>query len=135
MKRCKIGEGMDRYHSSAACRQTVHTRLTTMETIESFEMTDQPSSWDDLKTFVHTVLCEKENLIREQFPLEIAPLQRGERFCGCEFALFGPRQIRLGAIWSAEENLLLLYDSRGVRFQTIKLLKKLVGIPEQLRLC
>jgi len=93
-------------------------------------MTAPLQTWDDLTTFVHTTLCEQENLLADQFPLEMAPIVRRDQFCGVEFALFGPRQIRLGAVWTAETNVLFFYNARGERFSTQQLPQRLTGIPE-----
>ena len=92
-------------------------------------MKNPPATWNELHQFVHIALCEKENLIPEQFPLEVVPLQRNNRFCGVEFSLYGPRQIRLGGVWSADSNTLYLFDARGVRFHTAKLPQPVKQLP------
>ncbi|MBL4883990.1 MAG: hypothetical protein JKY95_05580 [Planctomycetaceae bacterium] len=92
-------------------------------------MSDHPETWAELEQYVHQVLCQKENLIPEQFPLETRTLQRVEKFCGLEFTLYGPRQIRLGAVWAADVNTLYLYDARGRRYETVKLKRRPVAEP------
>lgn len=92
-------------------------------------MSDHPGTLAELEQFVHQSLCQKENLIPEQFPLETRSLQRVDQFCGLEFTLYGPRQIRLGAVWAADINTLYLYDARGSRYETVKFLKRLVTEP------
>ena len=87
-------------------------------------MSDHPATWAELEQFVHHSLCQKENLIPEQFPLESRPLQKQENFCGLEFTLYGPRQIRLGAVWAADVNTIYFYDARGRRYDTLKLKKR-----------
>lgn len=94
-------------------------------------MTAPLQTWDELAAYVHTTLCEQENLLSEQFPLEAAPIHRRDEFCGVEFAVFGPRQIRLGAVWTAETNVVFFYNARGERFQTEQLPQRLTGIPDR----
>ncbi len=73
-------------------------------------------SFDELKQFVHQVLCRKENILADQFGLRETPLVRQGVECGREYSLLGPRSIRLNAIWVRERNLLYFYDARGERF-------------------
>jgi len=71
---------------------------------------------DELRHFVHTTLCSHENLVAEQFALQTIPLTRMGSRCGLQFLLRGPRSVRLGAVWSAEQNVIYFYDARGERF-------------------
>jgi len=87
-------------------------------------MSEHPGTWFELEQFVHQTLCQKENLIPEQFPIETRSLQRVEAFCGLEFTLYGPRQIRLGAVWAADANTLYFYDARGSRYETVRLMHR-----------
>ena len=78
-------------------------------------------SLDDLRGFIHTALCDKENLVPEQFQMqEMALVSRG-RNCGMQFCLRGPRSVRLGAIWAADQNMLYFYDARGQRYLKLHL--------------
>ncbi len=88
-----------------------------------------PCTWTDLKDHIHTALCEKENLIPEQFPLDAEPMHRADRFCGFAFTLFGPRQIRLNAIWAADVNTVYFYDARGVRYESLRLPQVVADVP------
>jgi hypothetical protein len=80
---------------------------------------------DDLRVFVHQTLCGKEGLLSEQFPLSEMALTRRNRFCGLQFSLQGPREVRLGAIWAADHNVVYFYDARGERYLKIKLARRL----------
>ncbi|VAX39262.1 hypothetical protein MNBD_PLANCTO02-2303 [hydrothermal vent metagenome] len=82
---------------------------------------DFVNSIDDLRIFIHTTLCAKENLLAEQFEMtEMTLIKRG-RYCGLQFSLQGPRSVRLGAIWAADQNVIYFYDARGERYQKIRL--------------
>lgn len=84
-------------------------------------------TFDDLRGFIHRTLCEKENLLVEQFPLSEAPLVRRGKLCGLQFSLHGPRDVRLGAVFASDHNVVYLYDAGGNRYQTIKLGQRLVA--------
>ena len=71
---------------------------------------------DQLRHFVHDTLCQHENLVAQQFALQTIPLTRMGGRCGLQFLLRGPRSVRLGAVWNAEQNLVYFYNARGERF-------------------
>lgn len=87
---------------------------------------DAIRSLDDLRTFIHQVLCDRENILRDQFGLSETKLVRSGRVCGVQFSLKGPRSIRLGAIWAADHNMIYCYDARGARFLKIQLPRRLL---------
>ena len=78
-------------------------------------------SLDDLRGFIHTALCDKENLVPEQFQMQEMTLVSRGRNCGMQFCLRGPRSVRLGAIWAADQNMLYFYDARGQRYLKLHL--------------
>jgi len=78
-------------------------------------------SLDELRSFIHAELCRKENLVPEQFPIKQTTLVVRGRQCGLQFSLQGPRSVRLGAIWAADQNELYLYDTRGERYRRLRL--------------
>ena len=80
---------------------------------------------DDLRAFVHKTLCDRENILEDQFGLTEAALIRCGRDCGLHFCLHGPRSVRLEAIWVADRNTLYFYDARGTRFLKIQLMARL----------
>ena len=71
---------------------------------------------EELRHHVHTTLCRHENLVAEQFELQTIALTRLGLRCGLQFLLRGPRSVRLGAVWTAEQNQVYFYDARGERF-------------------
>lgn len=82
-------------------------------------------SLDDLRSIIHAALCEKENLVPEQFNIRETPLVSRGRQCGLQFCLHGPRSVRLGAIWAADQNVLYFYDARGQRFLKVRLRQRI----------
>ena len=90
------------------------------------ECLDALRSLDDLRTFIHTTLCNRENILAEQFAMTETQLTRGGQSCGLQFSLQGPRSVRLNAIWVADHNLVYFYDARGSRFLKIRLKQRLV---------
>ncbi len=76
---------------------------------------------EELAAFVHDVLCEQDALDPTQTPLFRTPLQRGERPCGMVFHVEGPRLLRTSAVWSADDDRIIFYDSNGIRFRDVTL--------------
>ena len=72
---------------------------------------DDVHTLDELRQFVHKTLCEKENLLADQFTMTEVRLTRGNGPCGLQFCLRGPRNVRLAAIWVADRNVVYLYDA------------------------
>jgi hypothetical protein len=85
-------------------------------------------SLEDLRAFVHKTLCDRENILQDQFGLTETALVRGGNDCGLHFWVQGPRSVRLEAIWVADRNAVYFYDARGVRFKKIQL-------PQRLEVC
>ena len=90
------------------------------------ECVDGIRSLDDLRAYVHKTLCEKENLVADQFAMSEMHLLRRGRACGLQFSMHGPRSVRLGAIWASDHNLLYFYDARGNRFLKLRLRQRLL---------
>ena len=90
------------------------------------EYVDEIASINDLRNYVHKTLCEKEQLLAEQFHLSEMLLTRRERSCGIQFSIHGPRNVRLGAIWASDHNMLYFYDAHGARFSKVRLKRRLL---------
>ena len=71
---------------------------------------------ENLRSHVHQTLCRHESLLPDQFDLQVISLKKLDFDCGLQFLLRGPRSVRLGAVWAAEQNVLYFYDARGERF-------------------
>lgn len=78
-------------------------------------------SLEELRDYVHRTLCRRENLLPEQSPLSELPLSRGDKACGIQFIVHGPRAVRLSAIWASDLNVVYLYDSCGERYLKVPL--------------
>ncbi|MEX0701223.1 MAG: hypothetical protein WD069_03930 [Planctomycetales bacterium] len=89
------------------------------------ETVDHLQSLDELRSYVHRTLCDKENLLADQFRMTEMVLTRRGRSCGLQFSLQGPRRVRLGAIWASERNELYFYDARGIRYLKVRLRTRL----------
>lgn len=87
-------------------------------------MTEQTSALETLESlrdFIHSTLCDKENLVREQFLMNETPLVLYGAPCGLQFTIKGPRSIRLSAVWASDPNMVYFYDARGERFLKVQL--------------
>ncbi len=82
---------------------------------------DDVHTLDELRQFIHKTLCEKENLLAEQFTMTEVQLTSGSGPCGIQFCLRGPRNLRLAAIWVADRNVVYLYDAGGTRYAKLRL--------------
>ncbi|MES2793274.1 MAG: hypothetical protein V4719_26930 [Planctomycetota bacterium] len=78
-------------------------------------------SLDELREYVHSTLCRRENLLAEQSPLGELPLMRAGQSCGIQFVVQGPRAVRLSAIWASDINVIYFYDTKGERYMKIPL--------------
>jgi hypothetical protein len=81
----------------------------------------QIDSMQALRRYIHTALCDKEQLLEEQSLLVELPLFRTNQLCGIQFTLHGPRSVKLSAVWAADKNIVFLYDTRGERYAKIPL--------------
>ena len=69
----------------------------------------------DLRTFVHSTLCEQNQLEPGAFAVTERILLRGARPCGIFFCMHGPRSVKLTAIWETDRDTVLFYSSSGQR--------------------
>ena len=70
---------------------------------------------NDLKNYVHRTICEQNELELGVFPFAERILARSGKPCGIFFCLYGPRSVKLTAIWETERNTVLFYGSSGER--------------------
>ena len=70
---------------------------------------------NELRQFVHRRLCELNDFEVGAFELVERMLVRCGVFCGIYFCLYGPRSVRLTAIWETDQNTVLFYNATGER--------------------
>ncbi len=80
------------------------------------------STVEELRSYVHQTICDRQQLLCEAFPLHVRVLLRNGRPCGLRFLLFGPRAVQFSAIWNAAGGTILFYDCNGDRFHRCDLL-------------
>jgi hypothetical protein len=76
---------------------------------------------EDLRRYVHERLCQHDHLDPAQAPLYQSLLVRRGRPVGLFFHVQGTRRLRTYAVWAAEEDRILFYDSSGLRFGETRL--------------
>jgi hypothetical protein len=76
---------------------------------------------DELAVFVHAALCQQDALDPEQAPLVRTILTKGRRSCGIVFHVEGPRLLRTSAVWAADDDRIIFYDSTGQRVRAVRL--------------
>src|ERR1700730_4042208 len=76
---------------------------------------------EDLRSHILTTLCRHDQLDPKQTPLHQAVITRSGRPCGLFFQVQGPRMLKTYAIWAGEENRIIFYDSKGLRFGETRL--------------
>lgn len=86
---------------------------------------DAVTTVQDLTHYIHQTLCEVENLLEEQFSTRVMELKKAGRFCGLQFTLNGPRNVRLGAVWASDQNIVYFYNARGERYHKLQLRKRI----------
>jgi hypothetical protein len=75
----------------------------------------------EVAEFARATLTAKGRLRCDAAQLHMAAIRRGDEVCGLHFALRGPREVLLTAVWDASTGALWCYDSRGERFLTTQL--------------
>lgn len=74
------------------------------------------STTDQITAKAREALLDKCRLRPEAARLQSRPILRDGAVCGIHFAVRGPRDVLLTAVWDAQSGTLLCYDSRGERF-------------------
>jgi hypothetical protein len=89
----------------------------------------QIDNLNDLRTYVHETICEKNELQVGAFQITERILVRGREACGIFFCLHGPRSVKLTAIWETDRNTILFYSSSGERVAKTQLVHAPVLAP------
>jgi hypothetical protein len=75
----------------------------------------QLDNLNTLRSYVHTTICDQNELAPGAFQVTERILVRGRKPCGIYFCLHGPRSVKLTAIWETDRNSILFYNSTGER--------------------
>lgn len=81
----------------------------------------QINNIQQLRNFVSYTLCKQNDLEEGIFQITERVLTRAQNVCGVLFCLYGPRSVKLTAVWEKEGNSILFYGSTGERFQKTEL--------------
>lgn len=82
---------------------------------------------EDVRQFIQQKLCEKENLVLNQFPVSETVLHKRGQICGIQYVLHGPRSVKLGAVWACDTNMIYLYDAAGQRYEKLQLRQRIMS--------
>lgn len=72
-------------------------------------------TFDVVKEFVRGELCENNQLEKDAFQMSERLLTRQGKPVGFYFCIYGPRSVRLTAVWDLHSGIVLFYDSLGRR--------------------
>ncbi|GIW99695.1 MAG: hypothetical protein KatS3mg111_3028 [Pirellulaceae bacterium] len=75
----------------------------------------QSHNIDAVREFVRQELCEKNHLEKDAFHMAERLLTRRGEPCGLYFCIYGPRSVRLTAVWDLARRSVFFYDSLGRR--------------------
>ncbi|MCA9126311.1 MAG: hypothetical protein KDB22_04460 [Planctomycetales bacterium] len=68
-----------------------------------------------IRDYVHNELCQRNQLEKDAFLMAERVLTRGGSPCGFYFCIYGPRSVRLTAVWDLQQGTIFFYDSLGRR--------------------
>ncbi|MFK7735651.1 MAG: hypothetical protein AB8B50_06475 [Pirellulaceae bacterium] len=78
------------------------------------------NEFEAVREFVRDELCDKNELERDAFEMSERVLTRQGKPCGFYFCIYGPRSVRLTAVWDLGREMILFYDSLGRRAASCK---------------
>jgi hypothetical protein len=79
------------------------------------------ASFEELSEYVRQSLCEQDALDPNLTPFYRALVQRRGRPTGVVFHVEGPRMLRTSAVWAADDDRIVFYNSTGQRVRTVTL--------------
>ena len=83
----------------------------------------QPEKFQHVREFVRNELCDNNFLERDAFEMSEQLLTRKGKPCGFYFCIYGPRSVRLTAVWDLNEGSIFFYDSLGRRASNVHVSK------------
>lgn len=78
-------------------------------------------TYETLCRYIRQTLCEQDALDFEQTPFFQTPIHRRGRQWGVLFHVVGPRELKTSAVWAAEEDRVVFYNSQGQRIREVQL--------------
>ena len=78
----------------------------------------EPKSFQVVREYIRDELCEKNQLEKDAFEMAERVLTRNGQACGFYFCIYGPRSVRLTAVWDLNRGAIYFYDSIGRRAAT-----------------
>lgn len=85
------------------------------------KLTTALPTFADLVHYVRATLCQRDNLDYDLTPFHQTPITRRNEVWGYAFHVEGPRMLRTSAVWSANDDQILFYNSAGERWQDVAL--------------
>lgn len=76
------------------------------------------NDFEAVREFVRAELCEKNQLEKDAFQMSEKVLTQHGKPCGFYFCIYGPRSVRLTAVWDLCKDLIFFYDSLGRRAES-----------------
>jgi hypothetical protein len=73
------------------------------------------SRFELVREQIHEELCQRNQLLRDAFPISERLLTKNGKACGFLFCLHGPRSVRFTAVYDILESRVIFYDSNGRR--------------------
>jgi hypothetical protein len=83
----------------------------------------QIHSLENLREYVHQILCQFNQLEIGAFRMTQRILLRSGEPCGIFFCLHGPRSVKFTAVWETDRNTILFYGAAGERFHRTQLVE------------
>ena len=71
-----------------------------------------------VREFVRGELCQYNQLVKDAFQMSERLLTRQGKPCGFYFCIYGPRSVRLTAVWDLNKGSIHFYDSLGRRSES-----------------
>lgn len=72
-------------------------------------------NFETVREFIRNELCEKNQLEKDAFQMAEQVLTRKGQPCAFYFCIYGPRSVRLTAVWDLNKQSIFFYDSLGRR--------------------
>ena len=75
---------------------------------------------ETLREYVQHELCDRNQLIPNEFPMSERVVSKSDKPCGIFFCVHGPRSVRLTAVYDVTRREIHFYDSNGQRSDSVQ---------------